>query len=153
MRRWCLGSGDIIDGCESMTSYLTRMGCDPTGTDCVLFTALTDVTSGLTLASSWELLGLPSNLHLSDPTLSWVISPFPSTDGSTNITVTANSATAAFVTLTTLAQGRFSDNAFWLSSGASSGLSRTISFIPFGDFDAQLLATSLRVEHLQQYLP
>jgi hypothetical protein len=110
---------------------------------------LTDQATGSVLASNFELLGLPGRLALSSPSLSWVIAPTPNADNSVNITVTASSAPAAFVTLTTLAQGRFSDNAFWLSS---SGASRTITFIPFGTLDLDSLTDTLRVEHLQQYL-
>ena len=60
------------------------------------------------------------------------------------ITLTTN-ATALYVVLTTLAPGRFEDNAFALTPAG-----RTISFVPFGAFDADLLASSLRVEHLAE---
>ena len=67
-------------------------------------------------------------------------------DGSIDVTVTASS-TALFVTLTTLAHGRFSDNSFAMSPGAV-----TLQFLPFGALDAALLRKSLRVEHLRQLL-
>ncbi len=53
-------------------------------------------------------------------------------------------ATALFVVLTTRSPGRFADNAFALLPGRP----RTLSFLPFGAFDAGLFASSLRVEHL-----
>ena len=77
-------------------------------------------------------------------------------DGSTNITVTTN-ATALYVTLTTLAQGRFSDNFFAMRPGAT----RAVTFLPFATTaraaaaeggGSTTLAESLRVEHLQMYL-
>jgi beta-galactosidase/beta-glucuronidase len=52
-------------------------------------------------------------------------------------------ATALFVVLTTLSEGRFADNAFSLLPGR-----KTLEFLPFGAFDAGLFASSLRVEHL-----
>ena len=55
-------------------------------------------------------------------------------------------ATALFVVLTTRAPGRFADNAFALLPGRP----RTLSFLPFGAFDAGLFASSLRVEHLAE---
>jgi beta-mannosidase len=51
------------------------------------------------------------------------------------------------VTLTTLAQGRFSDNAFCMTPGTI-----TIDFIPFAGFDLTELKSSLRVEHAATYM-
>ena len=145
---FCLGNGDPTS-CESLFSYLSRLGCSVSGSDCVIFLTLTDANTGVELASNFELLGLPAHLTLSSPSLSWVIASTPNADRSVNVTVTATTAPAAFVTLTTLAQGRFSDNVFWLNA---SGTSRTVSFIPFGPLDLDALTDTLRVEHLQQYL-
>lgn len=51
------------------------------------------------------------------------------------------------MTLTTLAQGRFSDNAFALVPGQTN-----LSFIPIGVLDRAVLEKSLRVEHLADHL-
>jgi beta-mannosidase len=59
-------------------------------------------------------------------------------------------APALFVTLTTAAQGRFSDNAVLLLPAASSGT--TVRFLSAGTLDYGLLASTLRAEHLQSYL-
>ena len=64
-------------------------------------------------------------------------------DGSVDIHLTTDKV-ALYVTLTTLAAGRFSDNAFALSGSA------TVKFLPFGAVDMPTLSESLRVEHLQQ---
>lgn len=67
-------------------------------------------------------------------------------------------ATAMYVVLTTLANGRFSDNAFLLEAGNVS-----VTFIPWGDAAGPpgspalqktiaLLKRSLRVEHLAENL-
>ena len=56
----------------------------------------------------------------------------------------SSSSTVLFVTLVTLAQGRFSDNAFLLPAGESV----TVEFVPFDGFDAALFKSSLRVEHV-----
>jgi len=68
------------------------------------------------------------------------------------ITLRTN-ATALFVTLTTQAAGRFSDNAILLVGGEPT----TIKFLPWLEgaspaANTALLRRSLRVEHLQQYL-
>ena len=148
---WCLGSGDILSStCEALTPWLTRNGCDAEGRDCVLFMQLADAATGVVMSSSWELLGSPGSLALvNDPGLRWEVANAANADASVNVTVTAASAPAGFVTLTTLAQGRFSENVFWLKAA---GEARTVSFIPFGDLDVDLLTTSLRVEHLAAYL-
>ncbi len=60
--------------------------------------------------------------------------------------VLETNATALFVVLTTHSEGRFADNAFALLPGRP----RTLSFLPFGAFDAGVFASSLRVEHLAE---
>jgi hypothetical protein len=57
--------------------------------------------------------------------------------------------TALYVTVTTLAQGRFSDNAFVMSP--SLGLA-VIYFWPFGTLDYGLLTSTTRVEHVAMYM-
>jgi hypothetical protein len=146
----CVGTGDTAGaGCEPLAAYLARQGCASNGSDCVLVTSLADAATGAPVTDSWELLGLPGELALSDPALALAVAPAANADGSINVTVTANAAPAAFVTLTTAAQGRFSDNVFWITSA---GNAKTVAFIPFGQLDADLLRASIRVEHLQQYL-
>jgi hypothetical protein len=55
-----------------------------------------------------------------------------------------------YVTLTTLATGRFSENAFVLLPGAP----KSLAFLPYTDqpVDLDLLKSSIRVEHLASYL-
>lgn len=70
----------------------------------------------------------------------------PAADGSVPVTVTS-SAPALYVTLTTAAQGRFSDNVFLMFDQ----LSTTVNFLPFelaGPLDLKLLKSSTRVEDL-----
>ena len=54
---------------------------------------------------------------------------------------------ALYVWLSTLANGRFSDNGFFMGPGT-----KTIDFIAFGPLDEGLLTSSLRVEHLGEHL-
>ena len=72
-----------------------------------------------------------------------------STTGHVPITLRATH-TALFVTLTTLAAGRFSDNVFMLRGGKD--YARTIWFIPWEEQQEALLRSSLRVEHLRENL-
>jgi hypothetical protein len=71
----------------------------------------------------------------------------PNPDGTFDVTLATN-ATALYVTLTTAAHGRFSDNFFAMPANSS----RVVQFVPFSTFDIATLAPSLRVEHLQMYL-
>ena len=66
------------------------------------------------------------------------------------VTTTTSTATAIYVWLSTLEQGRFSDNAFVLLPGAT----KTVKFLSFDEtgISAVALEASLRVEHLGMYL-
>ena len=67
-------------------------------------------------------------------------------DGTVPITVTSD-AFALYVTLTTLAQGHFSDNAFVMQPGT-----QQLSFVPVAGFQLAELASVLRVEHAAAYM-
>ena len=73
------------------------------------------------------------------------IAATPNADHSVDITVTAK-YTALYVTLTTAAHGRFSDNAFLALPGDT-----VVQFYPFGPLDMKTLSASLRVEDLSLY--
>ena len=66
----------------------------------------------------------------------------PNPDNSVNITCSTDGV-ALYVVLTTLAHGRFSDNAMLVLPPG-----QTVLFYPFGALDLPLLTSSLRVEHL-----
>jgi hypothetical protein len=133
----------LTAACPAWPSILASSGCATDGSDCIALLAIVD-TTGKQIYDNFELLNVPSQYNLPQAQVTFAIGS-PAADGSVPITLTA-SATALFVTLTTLAQGRFSDNALLLSPGAT-----TVSFIPWAGFDAALLASSLRVEHVASY--
>jgi len=62
------------------------------------------------------------------------------------INITSGVPLALFVTLTTLANGRFSDNAFTLY-----GSTKTVYFIPFGELQLDVLRNTIRVEDMAMY--
>ncbi len=105
-------------------SLLRLCGCRPlalTPSLCVQYMVLPNATVTVSVASS------------------------PNPDGTVNVTVSTD-ATAVYVTLTTLAAGRFSDNAFLAMPG-----DRVLTFIPFGDLTLDVLTSSIRVEHVAMY--
>ena len=170
VQQFCLGGGNWSTACEPLGSVVSRFGCSATGVDCVLLLEVDPSTGGLPAAASWELLAIPGAVAPSLPpaVVQAVVATNPNADRSVNVTVTSAGGLAAlFVTLTTAAQGRFSDNAIIIpgSTGGSSywaalGNSVTLRFIGFpvsadgsgADVDIGLLASSLRVEHLAQYV-
>ena len=89
----------------------------------------------------------PANMAISNATVELAVAPSPNADGTVDIRISTDHV-AVFVTLTTRADGRFSDNAFLLlpSIGA------TVQFVPFGPLDRAALDRSLRVEHLASYI-
>ena len=90
-------------------------------------------------------LAPPHAMVLPTATVSAITASVANVDGTVDIGLTTDK-TALYVTLTTQASGRFSDNAFALISAA------TVRFIPFGALDLKLLRSTLRVEHLQENL-
>ena len=117
------------------------------------FGAVTEILRATVTAADGTLMSdnvipltTPANMAVSNAKVELAIASEPNTDGSVDIGVSADHV-AVFVTLTTRADGRFSDNAFLLlpSTGA------TVQFVPFGPLDLDLLKSSLRVEHLASY--
>jgi hypothetical protein len=123
----------------------------PDGTKSVLVATVID-SKGAVMSKNVMPFATPQKMALQKANVKATASTSKNPDGSVDITVTAEK-TAMYVTLTTLAHGRFSDNAFLLD--ASSKFSRTIKFIPFRDFDAAAmtqLTSSLRVEDVSAYM-
>ena len=118
------------------------------GTTHLLLVSATDADADGAEQSRNELaLATPGNMLLPAATVTATVASAPSPDGSVLITLDA-SATALYVTLTTLAHGRFSDNAFAMAPGKV-----TVSFIPMqksAPVDISVLKASLRIEHLEQ---
>jgi hypothetical protein len=78
--------------------------------------------------------------------LGFAVAEKANADGSIDIHVSTKVPVALYVTLTTAAHGRFSENAFEVLAG-----SKTVQFIPFGPLDRTSLVTSLRVEDLAMH--
>lgn len=99
------------------------------------------------LSKNEILLAPPKELVLPDASLSVSVADAADADSGAVEVVVTSSATALYVTLTTLAQGRFSDNAFAMGPGKVS-----VSFVPVGFVDLPTLKKSIRVEHLKPHL-
>ena len=93
------------------------------------------------------LLTPPAALALPPAAVTATVAQAANADGTVDVTLKAN-ATALYVTLTTAAQGRFTDNAFAVTAAAA----QVVQFVPFDGFDKGELERTLRVEHLAERL-
>jgi len=101
--------------------------------------------SGTVLAQNTVLLTTPQYLTLSKTRVTATVSSGVRPDASVDIYLSVEGAAALWVTLTTQAQGRFSDNGFVMADDL------VIQFLPFGPLDVALLKKTLRVETANDY--
>jgi len=133
----------VQTGCPSYATILTAAGCNPAGTDCILYISVLD-GNNIEVTKNILPLVIPAQMTLEDPQIQFSVKQ--NSQGYADITL-SSSKVAVYTLLTTLANGRFSDNSFLLFPGNT-----TISFIPFGTLDLALLTSSLRIEHVYYYL-
>lgn len=108
--------------------------------------------NGVLMSEHMVQLLKPKDMRVPLAKLSFDIAPAPpNEDGTIDIAVSSDKV-ALWVTLTTLAQGRFSDNAFFLPA-----TTRTIQFVPNSRLSAASdyheLKASLRIEDFSMYRP
>lgn len=145
---FCAASSAIPPAaCPTWNSVLPKSGCWGNGSDCLLNITLVESVSSRYLYSNQQLLNSPELLMPSLSHLPISFSIGNPSNGVVPITVTATES-VLYVHLTTLASGRFSENSFSLVSTRS----KTVQFIPIDSLNMALLTSSLRVEHLAQYL-
>ena len=113
----------------------------------VLVVDVTDAASNTVVHNHVILLTTPKKLSLAKATVKYTLGGALNQDGSVPIAVTSDEV-ALFVTFTTLAQGRFTDNSFHVTPSKPV----QIDFVPFANFSRAELQSTLRVEHLQQNL-
>jgi hypothetical protein len=145
--------------------FAATPACAQGGSACIMHVTVTAsataaeaaaaATTARTLSDATLPLAVPGTFVLPQATITATLSGGAiSIDGDASGVAVAisveskSSGLALYVWLSTLAQGRFSDNGFMMKPGKI-----TITFLPFGPLDAALLASSLRVEHLGQHLP
>ena len=141
----CAGSGSP-GACANYTTILRGAGCATDGSDCILLVELRS-TAGADVDISHELLTIPGNMKLPRAAVTAVVLD-PAPDATSATVQVTTDAPALYVTLTTLAQGRFSKNAVLLRSNST----LDISFVAFGELDVDLLRSTLVVEYVNKYL-
>jgi beta-mannosidase len=114
----------------------------------IISARITEGASTQVIVDNFSLLTEPKNLALPPTRATVTCSDKPRPDGSFDCTITvAGGGMAVWVTLTTLADGRFSDNAMILNSGTT-----VVQFIPFAPNQSSILLQSIRVEHAASYV-
>eukprot|EP00035_Acanthoeca_spectabilis_P029988 m.475899 g.475899 ORF g.475899 m.475899 type:complete len:618 (+) comp39331_c0_seq1:3-1856(+) len=158
LRRFCVGAGDPRTQCTSLRDTMAVAGFShcwtPTGQVGCALTVAVESTPTLILLDRPEVLALPV-AHVTA-----TISPISAEANAkavgrgrvaiAEVTLHTN-ATALFVTLSTLASGRFSDNAVHLIPGVP----RVLQFIHFGSANTTreallTLSASLSVMHVEK---
>ena len=143
----------------SETAGWKGVGCDAGGVNCVLEIKVEGSTGDMASLNVLPFVP-PVKMKLpADASVTATVGAVVPKTGEIEILLSAK-ATAMFVVLTTLANGRFSDNAFLLEAGTNTTV---VTFIPWGSAagapgspalqkTVALLKSSLRVEHLAQNL-
>ena len=112
-----------------------------------ILTAVVTSAAGEVVSDNLIPLTSPAKMLLSKAKVAFKVASAASADGSVAITLTTDKV-AVYVTLTTLANGRFSDNAFLLLPSKP----MQVDFVPFGALDMATLTKSLRVEDVSAYM-
>jgi hypothetical protein len=108
----------------------------------VLVGVAVDATTMQSVSRNVIALTSPENLKVPETQIRVSVASSLKPDGSASVTLTSD-AVGVYVVLTTLAHGRFSDNALLLLPP-----SLEVSFLFFGEPNLQLLAGTIRVEDL-----
>ncbi len=143
---WFCASGTDFPNCTQWASLLPTLNCSASGADCVLLIDVIDST-GTEQVSNPTLLSNPGNLTLPKTNVVFTVGAHQHAGQPVPIRLHTDGP-AFFVSLTTLASGRFSNSSINLFSSGG----YDITFLPFDDFNYDQLVQTLRIEHLAQYL-
>lgn len=135
------------DDSGAQTVHWFGLGAFPNASVTLLRVDVFHVNGGHATRLSQEdmLLAPPKHLVLPEANVTARVAEVAEDDGTVAIDL-FSTAPAVGVVLTTLCQGRFSDNFVTVLPGAPTRL----QFVPFEPPDVSLLRSSLRVEHVQQ---
>ena len=147
---FCASDDTLSQACVPWSQLLTAAGCAATASDCFLNISVVSTSNGDMLASNPSLLASPAALlpNLRSPQLAARLVEPPPHTGPIKVSLTA-AAPALFVTLSTLAQGRFSRNAFFAPRGITQLL-----FLPIEGVADQsaILNATLSVQSMYSYV-
>ena len=162
---WFCPTGDEVpaEGC-GLRALLSQHSCNTTGSDCVINITVIDSrgTSDAPLAENVMALAAPKRLECAPTAVKAEVTGGGGSGGQITVRVTSDAAAACWVVLTTEAAGRFSENGIfvmpdrpqtvvfipWRAEGEGGGEPRAGARAGASEAVADLLAATLRVEHL-----
>ena len=142
-------------GCNSRAEILASVGCAGNGSDCAVVATLRDANDTTIVAQNFLFQAPPSSLLLARGVSVTAAVGTPNADGSVPVTVTVVGGAAVHVLLSTLAQGRFTENA-WPLLPVGSHETTFVSIVPAGyggpSINVTLLNESIRIDHVDMYV-
>lgn len=145
--QWVCVDGSPLP-CTGYGSALQTAGCAADGSDCILLLDVVSNSTGVVVVSSHELLAAPAALVLPNSAVTATVTACGAGAAILGCISISASAPALYVFLSSAAQGRFSNNALMLQGGRAAG----VNFTFLGEPDVPLLASTLRIEHVQMYM-
>ena len=137
----------LVEGPGALSWFTAQL---PAGNGTSIVATVHDDT-GAVMSEHMVQLVKPQEMRVPEAKLTFKVADAANADGTIDVSVTSDQV-ALWVTLTTLAQGRFSDNVFLLPA-----TTRVVQFIPFSPStaasDLALLKSSLRIEDFSMYRP
>jgi beta-mannosidase len=138
---------DMVAGPGALEWFSAKL---PAGNTSTTIATVRDV-KGVVVSEHMVQLVKPMDIRVPVAKLAFTVASAANKNGTINIAVSSDKV-ALWVTLTSMAQGHFSDNAFFLPAS-----SKTIQFIPHSPNtatdDLSVLRASLRVEDFSMYRP
>lgn len=132
----------------SSMSKWRAIGCDKAGTNCVVELVVTNRETASVASTNVQPFVPPKSMQLPLPNVTVEVGAQSVLTNEVELTVRAT-GTALYVVLTTLAEGRFSENAFLLENQKQLSF---VSWSPLSDDIVALLKSSVRVEHLAEHV-
>ena len=134
---------DMAEGPGALVQFGLNATVNANGT---MLHAVVEDSAGAVVNNNFLPFTAPKNFALPKADVQFTVAKSANADGSVDITVVTDKV-AVYLTFTTLAQGRFSDNAFVMLPGT-----QTIQFLPIQGFLMSDLTSSLRAEHAASYM-
>ena len=129
------------------------VGCLPAGENCIAEVVVSErdaPAAAAAVSRNIQPFVPPLRMRLAKANVTVKVG-MPFGDDEVQLTVRSQGGAALYVVLTTAAEGRFSENAFLLEGGQPKSMS-FVSWRPLTNTVMRLLKSSIRVEHLAEYV-
>ena len=145
----------VCHGWSSVPQW-NAVGCSPAGENCVVEVVVSEAgatTAAALISHNIQPFVPPLRMQLPRANVTVDVGlPFGDQNEVQLSVHSEGGAIALYVVLTTAAEGRFSENAFLLEGGKGTKNMSFVSWRPLTEAVVELLKSSIRVEHLAEYL-